>query len=70
LHGTGERRSGLQPNSYKLFKISLWFGYLPIGILVYTFPHPTFDLLRYLFMLSGISILGWNYCMRFKNQAR
>ncbi len=45
----------------KLLKISLWFGYLPIGILVYTFPNPLFDLLRYLLMLAGLTILGWNY---------
>ena len=36
-------------------------GYLPIGILVYTFPNPLFDLLRYLLMLAGLAILGWNY---------
>jgi hypothetical protein len=55
----------------KLLKFSLWFGYLPIGILVYTFPHPAFDLLRYIFMLSGLTILGWNYYLiRFQNQVR
>ncbi len=37
----------------KLLKISLWLGYPLIGILVYTFPNPVFDLLRHLFMLSG-----------------
>jgi hypothetical protein len=50
----------------KFLKISLWFGYLPIGILVYTFPHPILDLLRYLFMLAGLTILGWNYYVRFR----
>ena len=50
----------------KLLKFSLWFGYLPIGVLVYTFPHIAFDLLRYLFMLSGLTILGWNYFVRYR----
>lgn len=45
----------------KLLKISLWVGYPLIGILVYTFPHPIFDLLRYALMLAGMVILGWNY---------
>ena len=51
----------------KLLKISLWIGYLPIGILVYTFPNPIFDLLRYLLMLAGLIILGWNYYKRRRN---
>jgi len=38
----------------KLLKFSLWFGYLPVGVLVYTFPHPFLDLLRYLLMLAGL----------------
>ncbi len=54
----------------KLLKFSLWFGYLPIGILVYTFPHPTLDLLRYIFMLSGLAILGWNYFVRYRTSLR
>jgi len=54
----------------KLLKTSLWFGYLPIGILVYTFPHPAFDLLRYLFMLAGLAILGWNYFVRYRRTER
>ncbi len=51
----------------KLLKISLWIGYLPIGILVYTFPNPIFDLLRYLLMLAGLTILGWNYYKKMRN---
>jgi len=54
----------------KLLKFSLWFGYLPIGILVYTFPHTAFDLLRYIFMLSGLAILGWNYFVRYRTSLR
>jgi len=50
----------------KLLKISLWVGYLPIGILVYTFPNPVLNLLRYLLMLSGLAILGWNYFVQFR----
>ncbi len=50
----------------KFLKLSLWFGYLPIGVLVYTFPHPIFDLLRYFFMLVGLSLLGWNYLVRYR----
>ena len=45
----------------KLLKISLWVGYPLIGILVYTFPNPIFDLLRYALMLAGMVILSWNY---------
>jgi len=52
----------------KLLKISLWLGYPLIGILVYTFPYSVFDLLRYLFMLSGLSILAWNYLVRYRSQ--
>jgi len=54
----------------KFLKISLWFGYLPIGVLVYTFPHPIFDLLRYFFMLAGLSILGWNYLVRYRKESK
>ena len=53
----------------KLLKYSLWFGYLPIGILVYTFPNPAFELLRYLFMLTGLTILGWNYFVHYKKES-
>ena len=51
----------------KFLKISLWFGYLPIGVLVYTFPNHIFDLMRYFFMLGGLFILGWNYFVRYRN---
>ncbi len=52
----------------KFLKYSLWFGYLPIGVLVYTFPNPIFDLLRYFFMLAGLTILGWNYFVRYREE--
>ena len=52
----------------KLLKVSLWVVYPLIGILVYTFPNPIFDFLRYFLMLSGLSILGWNYFVRFRHQ--
>jgi hypothetical protein len=55
--------------SEKVLKYSLWFGYLPIGILVYTFPHPLFDYLRLTFMLSGFTLLGWNYWVRYRKTA-
>ena len=50
----------------KLLKVSLWVVYPLIGILVYTFPNPIFDFLRYLLMLSGLSILAWNYFVRYR----
>ena len=50
----------------KFLKLSLWFGYLPIGILVYSFPNPVFDLLRITFMLAGLTLLGWNYLARYR----
>lgn len=52
----------------KLLPWSLWLGYLPIGILVYTYPSPTFSLLRYLFMLSGFFLLAWNYYQRLQKE--
>lgn len=51
----------------KFLKYSLWFGFLPIGVLVYTFPSPIFDLLRYFFMLAGLTLLGWTYFVRYRN---
>ena len=54
----------------KFLKISLWFGYLPIGILVYTFPHPIFDLLRITFMLAGIWLLGIIYFIRYRKESQ
>lgn len=50
----------------KLLKVSLWVVYPLIGILVYTFPNPIFDFLRYLLMLSGLAILAWNYFVRYR----
>ncbi|KAA3643367.1 MAG: hypothetical protein DWQ07_22915 [Chloroflexi bacterium] len=52
----------------KLLRWSLWLGYLPIGILVYTYPSSIFSLLRYLFMLSGFFILAWNYYQRWQKE--
>jgi hypothetical protein len=48
----------------KFLRISLWVGFLPIGVLVYTFPNPLFALGRYLLMLAGLLILSWNYYQR------
>lgn len=48
----------------KFLRWSLWLLFMPLGILVYTFPNPTFSLSRYLFMLSGLLILAWNYTLR------
>jgi hypothetical protein len=48
----------------KILRTSLWVGFLPIGILVYTFPHPLFSLARYVFMLAGLLMLAWNYYQR------
>ena len=53
----------------KLLKFSLWLGYPLIGILVYTFPNPIFNLLRYLFMFFGLMLLAWNYHLRAKSSA-
>lgn len=50
----------------KFLRWSLWVGFLPVGILVYTFPHPLFSLARYLFMLSGLLLLAWIFWLRSK----
>lgn len=50
----------------KLLKYSLWAGYLPVGIAVYTFPHPLMSLLRIVLMLSGFVLLGWTAWQRAK----
>jgi hypothetical protein len=50
----------------KFLRWSLWLGYVPVGILVYTFPNPLFSWARYLFMLSGLVILSWNFYLRSK----
>jgi hypothetical protein len=50
----------------KFLRWSLWLGYVPVGILVYTFPNPLFSWARYVFMLSGLLILSWNFYLRSK----
>jgi hypothetical protein len=50
----------------KFLRWSLWLGYVPIGILTYTYPNAWFSLLRYVFMLSGLLILAWNFWLRSK----
>lgn len=50
----------------KFLRWSLWVGFLPVGILVYTYPHPLFSLARYLFMLSGLLLLAWIFHLRSK----
>ncbi len=53
----------------KVLRWSLLLVFAPIGILVYTFPSPTFSLLRYLLMLSGLLILAWNAWQRAQKKA-
>lgn len=50
----------------KFLRWSLWLGYVPIGILTYTYPNGWLSLARYAFMLSGLLILGWNAYLRSK----
>lgn len=50
----------------KFLRWSLWLGYLPVGVLAYTFPNPLFSLARYAFMLAGLLILSWNFYQRLK----
>lgn len=48
----------------KLLKYSLWFCLLPAGTLVYTAPpnlHLFFNLIRFIFMISGFFILAYNF---------
>ncbi len=52
----------------KFLRWSLWLGYLPVGVLVYTFPNQLFSLARYAFMLSGLLILSWNFYQRLKKK--
>lgn len=52
----------------KILRISLWVAFLPIGVLVYTFPHPLFGLARYALMLGGLLMLSWNYYLRWKTK--
>ncbi|MBC8264338.1 MAG: hypothetical protein H8E47_09475 [Anaerolineales bacterium] len=51
---------------------SLWFVFLPVGVMVYTYPDfmgGIFGLLRYILMLSGLLILAWNYFVRTRQQS-
>lgn len=48
----------------RFLRWGLWFVYLPIGVLVYTFPNPGFLLIRYAFMLGGLLMLAWNFHLR------
>jgi hypothetical protein len=50
----------------RFLKYSLWFAFPPLGILLYTFPHPLLELGRYLFMLSGLLLLAWVFWMRYR----
>ena len=52
----------------KFLKYSLWFCFLPVGVLVYTFPNHIFDLMRYFFMLGGLTLLGWTYFVRYRKE--
>ena len=48
----------------KILKYSLWFVQLPVGALVYTAPEslqPIFNLIRFLFMVSGFFLLAYNF---------
>ncbi len=48
----------------KLLKYSLWFFQVPIGALVYTAPenlHLLFNLIRFVFMVSGFFLLAYNF---------
>jgi hypothetical protein len=57
----------LLPNrtlSEKVLKYSLWFFQLPVGALVYTAPENLsllFNLIRFLFMVSGFFLLAYNF---------
>ncbi|MDA1330539.1 MAG: hypothetical protein O3B43_05690 [Chloroflexi bacterium] len=49
-----------------LLKWSLWVLAPLVGVLVYTYPSNFFSLGRYLFMLSGLLLVAWNYWQRTK----
>jgi hypothetical protein len=57
-----------QTRMEKFLRLSLWFGYLPLGVLVYTFPNPFFSFARYGFMLTGLLILSWNFYLLWKKK--
>jgi hypothetical protein len=50
----------------KFLRWSLWVGFLPLGVLVYTYPHPLFSLGRFLFMFAGLAMLSWIFYLRSK----
>jgi hypothetical protein len=55
----------------KLLKYSLLFIQLPIGALVYTAPenlHLLFNLIRFVFMVSGFFLLAYNFSKNDNNQ--
>ena len=55
----------------KALRWSLWFVFLPVGVMVYTYPDfmgGIFGLLRYILMLAGLLILAWNFYLRFKEE--
>jgi hypothetical protein len=43
---------------------SLLLAYLPLGVVVYTYPSELFSWARYLLMLGGLLLLAWNYYQR------
>lgn len=55
----------------KLLKYSLWFVQLPIGALVHTAPenlHLLFNLIRFVFMVSGFFLLAYNFSQNDDNR--
>lgn len=55
----------------KLLKYSLWFVQLPVGALVYTAPenlHLLFNLIRFVFMVSGFFLLAYNFSQNDDNR--
>jgi len=55
----------------KVLRWSLWFLFLPVGVMVYTYPDfmgGIFGLLRYILMLAGLLILAWNFYWRFRTE--
>jgi hypothetical protein len=55
----------------KVLKYSLLFLQLPVGVLVYTAPEnvkPSFELLRYGFMLTGLLLIAYNFNAKRKRE--
>ncbi|MCB1307638.1 MAG: hypothetical protein KDK30_05650 [Leptospiraceae bacterium] len=53
----------------KALKLSLLILFVPVGVLVYTYPESgssIFQLLRYLLMWLGLWLLSWNYFYRLR----